>query len=118
MHQRTLGIDLGVKSPNVAVVWEERGHRLIEVLHFELSLPEIERVERAALRGMAEGTKLHVVLEKTYPSCEYVSKYFLNRGHEVSYAKPDQVKEGRKFLWRRVKTDERDALVMANRQGL
>jgi transposase len=113
MHQRTLGIDLGVKSTNVAVVWEEQEHRLIEVLRFELSLPEIKRVEEVALRGMAEGTKLHVVLEKTYPGCEYVSKYFLNQGHKVSYAKPDQVKEGRKFLWRNVKTDERDAIVMA-----
>jgi len=113
MRERTLGIDLGVKSPNVAVVWEEQGHRLIEVLRFELSLPEIKRVEEVALCGMAEGTKLHVVMEKTYPSCKYVSEYFLKQGHKVSFGKPDQVKEGRKFLWRRVKTDERDALVMA-----
>jgi len=113
VHQRTLGIDLGVKSSNVGVIWEEQGHHLVEVVRFELSLQELERVERAALRGSAEGTQLHVVLEKTYPSCEYVSKYFINQGHKVSYGKPDQVKEGRKFLWRRVKTDERDAFVLA-----
>ena len=97
----------------MAVVWEEQGHHLVEVVRFDLSLEELERVERAALRGSSEGTQLHVVLEKTYPSCEYVSKYFINRGHKVSYGKPDQVKEGRKFLWRRVKTDERDAFVLA-----
>jgi transposase len=113
MQQRTLGVDLGVKSPNVAVVWEEQGQRLIKVICFELSLKELERVERAAVAGAPEGRKLHVVMEKTFPTCNYVSKFFLDRGHQVSYAKPDQVKEGRKFLWRKVKTDERDALVMA-----
>ena len=35
MHQRTVGIDLGVKSPDVAVVWEEEGQRIIEVIQFE-----------------------------------------------------------------------------------
>lgn len=113
MHQRTMGIDLGVKSPNVAVVWEEEGQRPIEVVKFDLFLKEFERLERAGLSGAAEGTKLHVVMEKTYPAYQYVSKFFLDRGHHVSYAKPDQVKEGRKFLWRKVKTDERDAFVMA-----
>ena len=113
MHQRTMGIDLGVKSLNVAVVWEDDGQRVIEVVKFDLLLKEFERLERAAMAGAAEGTKLHVVMEKTYPAYQYVSKYFLDRGHHVSYAKPDQVKEGRKFLWRKVKTDERDALVMA-----
>ena len=113
MHQRTLGVDLGVKSRHVAVVWQEEGQKLIEVLRFELLLEELGRVERAAMAGAAEGTKLHVVMEKTYPAYQYVSQFFLGRGHRVSYAKPDQVKEGRKFLWRKVKTDERDALVMA-----
>lgn len=65
------------------------------------------------LRGACKGTKLHVVMEKTFPTCEYVSGYFLARGYEVSYAKPDQVKEGRKFISRKVKTDGRDAYVMA-----
>lgn len=113
MHQRTVGIDLGVKSAHVAVVWEEEGQRIIEVIKFDLYLKELVRIERAAIAGASEGTKLHVVMEKTYPAYQYVSKFFLDRGHDVSYAKPDQVKEGRKFLWRKVKTDERDALVMA-----
>jgi transposase len=108
-----MGIDLGIQSPNVAVVLDETGEVLVERLYFELGVKEFERAERAALQGAVEGAKLHVVMEKTFPSYEYVSRYFLARGHDVSYAKPDQVKEGRKFLSRKVKTDVRDAWVMA-----
>jgi len=111
--KRTLGVDLGINAPCVAVGLDEQGEEVLEATRFELSLEELERVERGALRGAKPGTKLHVVMEKTFPSCEYVSGFFVSRGHKVSYAKPDQVKEGRRFLSRKVKTDARDAWVMA-----
>jgi transposase len=113
MEQRTMGIDLGIQSPNVAVVLDERGEEVESKLIFEMSKEEFQRVEQAALSGARDGTKLHVVMEKTFPTCEYVSEYFLGQGHAVSYAKPDQVKEGRKFISRKVKNDVRDAFVMA-----
>jgi transposase len=106
-------VDLGINAPSVAVGLDEQGKEVLQAVRFELSLEELEAVERAALRGAEPGTKLHVVMEKTFPSCEYVSGFFRMRGHAVSYAKPDQVKEGRKFLSRKVKTDARDAMVMA-----
>ncbi len=37
MEQRTMGIDLGIQSPNVAVVLDERGEELVSKLSFELS---------------------------------------------------------------------------------
>ncbi len=110
---RTLGVDLGINAPCVAVGLDEQGEETLGATRFELSFEELERVEQAALRGAEPGAKLHVVMEKTFPSCEYVSGFFASRGHKVSYAKPDQVKEGRKFLSRKVKTDARDAWVMA-----
>jgi transposase len=108
-----MGIDLGIQARSVAVVLDERGEVLVDGLGFELSVEELERVERAALENAESGTKLHVVIEKTFPTCEYVSGFFSARGHEVSFAKPDQVKEARKFLSPKVKTDRRDAWVMA-----
>jgi transposase len=111
--KRTLGVDLGINAPCVAVGLDEQGTEVLEATRFELSFEELEWVEQAALGGAKPGTKLHVVMEKTFPSCEYVSGFFASRGHKVSYAKPDQVKEGRKFLSRKVKTDARDAWVMA-----
>jgi len=113
MNRRTMGIDLGIQAPSVAVVLDERGEVLVDGLRFELSLENLEQAERVALESAAPGTKLHVVIEKTFPSCEYVSGFFSRRGHEVSFAKPDQVKEARRFLSPKVKTDRRDALVLA-----
>lgn len=113
MIRRTMGIDLGIQAPSVAVLLDEQGEVIVDGLRFELSVEELERVERSALEGATSGTSLHVVIEKTFPSCDYVSGFFIGRGHEVSFAKPDQVKEARKFLSPKVKTDRRDAFVLA-----
>ena len=113
MNQRTMGIDLGINAPSVAVVLDERGDVLVRGMRFEVTVEELARVERSALEGAPLGAKVHVVIEKTFPTCEFVSGFFSSRGHEVSFAKPDQVKEGRKFYSRKVKTDERDAYVLA-----
>jgi transposase len=106
-------VDLGISAPSVAVGLDEQGNEVLKAVWFELGMEGLERVEQGALEGTQPGTKLHVVMEKTFPSCVYVSKFFKSRGHKVSYAKPDQVKEGRKFVSRKVKTDARDAWVMA-----
>ncbi len=113
MKHRVLGVDLGIQAPSVAMVAETDGTILGNAVRFELSIDELERVEASALEGAKEGTKLHVVMEQTYPTSEYVSAFFLARGHEVSFAKPNQVKEFRKCLSPKVKTDEVDAYVMA-----
>jgi transposase len=113
VEKRILGVDLGINAPSVAVGLDEHGNEVLKAVRFELGLEELERVEQAVLRDAKPDTNLHVVMEKTFPSCVYVSKFFKSRGHKVSYAKPDQVKEGRKFLSRKVKTDARDAWVMA-----
>ncbi len=91
MHQRTVGIDLGVDSLHVAVVWEEDGQRIIEVIKFDLYLKELVRIERAAIAGSAEGTELYVVMEKTYPAYQYVSKFFLDRCPYISISRVDAV---------------------------
>ena len=108
-----MGIDLGIQAPSVAVVLDEEGKVLVDGLSFELSAEGLERVEHSALEGVAEGTKLHVVIEKTFPTCEFVSRFFNGRGHRVSYAKPDQVKRARQFISPKVKPERRDAYVLA-----
>lgn len=113
MLSRVLGLDLGIRAPSVAVVADDRGNVIGKTLRFELDVNEMAVVEQAALSGAPEGTKLHVVMEKTYPTCEFVSAFFKSRGHKVSFAKTDQVKEFRKCYSRKVKTDERDAYVLA-----
>ncbi len=68
MQQRTLGIDLGIQSPSVAVVMDEQGEAVVGGLPFELSVEGLERVEQAAVREAAPGSKLHVVMEQTFPT--------------------------------------------------
>ena len=63
-------------------------------------------LEVTALEGAKEGTKLHVVMEQTYPTSEYVTAFFLARGHASR-------NRTRKCLSPKVKTDEVDAFVMA-----
>lgn len=109
---RIVGVDLGVKSKSVSVVLNG-SREVIKSLRFALSVEELERVEREALEGSEDGTRLLVVMEKTFPTCMMVSRYFLSGGHQVSYAKPDQVKQFRKALYPKAKTDEKDAYVMA-----
>lgn len=113
MEHRVVGIDLGIQAPSVAMVAETDGRIIGAAIRFELDVEELERVEALALTGAKEGTKLHVVMEQTYPTSEYVSAYFIAQGHKVSFAKPDQVKEFRKCLSPKVKTDAVDAYVMA-----
>ena len=113
MKHRVVGVDLGIRAPSVAVVAETDGTILGKALRFKLSVDELERVEAEALEGAEQGVKLHVVMEASYPTSEYVSAFFRGRGHEVSFAKPNQVKEFRKCLSPKVKTDEVDAYVMA-----
>lgn len=113
MEHRVLGMDLGIQAPSVAVIVDTDGTVQGKAVRFELGVDELERVEAIALAGAKEGTKLHVVMEQTYPTSEYVSAFFQSRGHEVSFAKPNQVKEFRKCLSPKVKTDEVDAYVMA-----
>ncbi len=113
MKHRVVGIDLGIRAPSVAMVAEVDGTIIGNAVRFELGIDELERVEVAGLEGAKEGTKLHVVMEQTYPTSEYVTAFFLGRGHKVSFAKPNQVKEFRKCLSPKVKTDEVDAFIMA-----
>ncbi len=113
MKHRVVGIDLGIRAPSVAMVADTDGTIIGNAVRFELGIDELERVEVAGLEGAKEGTKLHVVMEQTYPTSEYVTAFFLARGHKVSFAKPNQVKEFRKCLSPKVKTDEVDAFIMA-----
>ena len=76
MKRRMLGVDLGIRAPSVAVIANEEGEVISGGIRFELDVKELARVEQEALRGAAEGTKLHVVMEKTFPTCQYVSAFF------------------------------------------
>ena len=113
MKHRVLGLDLGIRAPSVAVVADTEGTIIGNAVRFELGIDELERVEVGALKGAKESSKLHVIMEQTYPTSEYVTAFFLTRGHKVSFAKPDQVKAFRKCLSPKVKTDDVDAYVMA-----
>ena len=113
MKYRVLGLDLGIRAPSVAVVADTDGTIIGNTVRFELGIDELKGVEVAALKDAKEGTKLHVIMEQTYPTSEYVTAFFLGRGHKVSFAKPNQVKEFRKCLSPKVKTDDVDAYVMA-----
>src|SRR5450755_507877 len=80
--RRLVGIDLGIASRHSVRVLEADG----QVVCRSSCVPTVESlsaVERAALAGAPEGTRLAVVFEPTGPAWLPVAVFFARRGHAV-----------------------------------
>src|SRR5260370_10489475 len=82
VSRRLVGIDLGIASRHSVRVLEADG----QVVCRSSCVPTVESlsaVERAALAGAPEGTRLAVVFEPTGPAWMPVAVFFARRGHSV-----------------------------------
>ena len=80
--RRLVGIDLGIASRHSVWVLEADGR----VVCRSSCVPAVESlalVERAALEGAQEGTRLAVVFEPTGPAWMPIAVFFARRGHDV-----------------------------------
>ena len=111
-ERRRLGIDLGVSSKHTVVVLRGDGS-LVCRRSCVPTRDSLLEVERAALRGAPEGTRLEVVMEPTGPAWLPVAVFFQTRGHVVFRASSAQSADLRRFLSRHAKSNRIDADALA-----
>jgi len=110
--QRVVGIDLGITSAHTAVVLASDGSEVCR----RRCVPTVESLgalEAAALGGVPEGTRLHVVLEPTGPAWLPVAVFFARRGHRVDRVPSAKAADLRRFLSRHAKSNGIDAKTLA-----
>ena len=110
--RRLVGIDLGIASRHSVRVLEADG----QVVCRSSCVPtaqSLTAVERAALAGAPEGTKLEVVFEPTGPAWMPVAVFFARRGHAVFRVSSAKAADLRRFLRRHAKSNGIDAETLA-----
>jgi transposase len=112
VRRRLVGIDLGIASRHSVRVLEADG----QVVCRSSCVPTAEslaRVERAALAGAPEGTRLEIVFEPTGPAWMPVAVFFARRGHAVFRVSSAKASDLRRFLRRHAKSNGIDAETLA-----
>ncbi len=113
MHERRLvGIDLGITSAHIAQVIREDGSKVCRRNCWP-RLDSLQELERAALAGASEGTRLEVVVEPTGPAWRPIAVYFSSRGHLVYRVSSTKAHDLRRYLSRHAKSNNIDALTLA-----
>ena len=110
--RRLVGVDLGIASAHTVRVLDGHGN----VVAKRRAWPTVESlsdIERAALAGTAEGTRLEVVMEPTGPAWLPIAVFFTSRGHVVHRVSSAKSHDLRKFLSRHTKTNGIDADTLA-----
>jgi transposase len=110
--RRLVGIDLGIASRHSVRVLEADGQAVCR----SSCVPTVESlagVERAALAGAPEGTRLAVVFEPTGPAWMPIAVFFAGRGHAVFRVSSARAADLRKFLHRHAKSNGIDAETLA-----
>jgi transposase len=110
--RRLVGIDLGIASRHSVRVLEADG----TVVCRSSCVPAVESlagVERVALAGAPEGTRLAVVFEPTGPAWMPIAVFFAARGHDVYRVSSAKAADLRRFLRRHAKSNGIDAETLA-----
>ena len=110
--RRLVGIDLGIASRHSVRVLEADG----TVVCRSSCVPTVESlagVERAALAGAPEGTRLAVVFEPAGPAWMPIAVFFARRGHDVYRVSSAKAADLRRFLRRHAKSNGIDAETLA-----
>jgi hypothetical protein len=97
--RRLVGIDLGIASKHSVRVLEADG-RVVCRASCVPTVASLAAVERAALAGAAEGTRLSVAFEPTGPAWLPVAVFFARRGHAVYRVSSAKAADLRRFLRR------------------
>jgi hypothetical protein len=101
--RRLVGIDLGIASRHSVRVLEADG-RVVGRSSCVPTVASLAAVERAALAGAPEGTRLEVVFEPAGPAWLPVAVFFARRGHAVFRVSSAKAADLRRFLRRHAKT--------------
>jgi transposase len=110
--RRLVGVDLGIASRHSVRVLDAGG----QVVCRSSCVPTVDSlagVERAALAGAPEGTRLEVVFEPTGPAWLPVAVFFARRGHAVYRVSSAKAADLRRFLRRHAKSNGIDAETLA-----
>ena len=110
--RRLVGIDLGIASAHTVRVLDETGTTLAK-RKAHPTVESLEEVERAALAGCPEGTRLEVIVEPTGPAWLPIAVFFSSRGHVVFRVSSAKASDLRKFFSRHTKTNGIDADTLA-----
>jgi transposase len=110
--RRLVGIDLGIASRHSVRVLEADG-RLVCRASCVPAVESLTLVERAALAGAPEGTRLAVVFEPTGPAWMPIAVFFARRGHDVYRVSSAKAADLRRFLHRHAKSNGIDAETLA-----
>jgi len=111
-HRRLVGIDLGIATAHTVRVLDGEG----TIVAKRKALPAREslaEVERAALAGCPDGTRLEVVIEPTGPAWLPIAVFFTARGHTVFRVSSQKAADLRRFLSRHAKSNSIDADTLA-----
>jgi transposase len=112
VSRRLAGIDLGIASRHSVRVLGADGQAVCR----SSCVPAVESlaaVERAALAGAPEGTRLAVVFEPTGPAWMPIAVFFAGRGHGVYRVSSAKAAGLRRFLRRHAKPNGIDAETLA-----
>ena len=110
--RRLVGIDLGIASKHSVRVLEADGQMVCRASCVP-TVASLSAVERAALAGAPEGTRLAVVFEPTGPAWLPVAVFFARRGHAVFRVSSAKAADLRRFLRRHAKSNGIDAETLA-----
>ena len=110
--RRLVGIDLGIASRHSVRVLEADG-RLVCRSSCVPAVESLTLMERAALAGAPEGTRLAVVFEPTGPAWLPIAVFFARRGHDVYRVSSAKAADLRRFLRRHAKSNGIDAETLA-----
>jgi len=110
--RRLVGIDLGIASRHAVRVLEADG-RLVCRASCVPAVESLAAVERAALAGAPEGTRLAVVFEPTGPAWMPIAVFFARQGHDVYRVSSAKAADLRRFLRRHAKSNGIDAETLA-----
>jgi hypothetical protein len=100
--RRLVGIDLGIASRRSVRVLEADG-QVVCRLSCVPAVESLVAVERAALAGTPDGTRLAVVFEPTGPAWMPIAVFFAGRGHSVYRVPSAKAADLRRFLRRHAK---------------
>ncbi len=111
-ERRLVGIDLGIASAHTVRVLDGDGQTVARRRCWP-TVDSLEEVERGALAGTAEGTRLEVVIEPTGPAWLPIAVFFTTRGNVVHRVSSAKAADLRRFLSRHAKSIGIDADTLA-----
>jgi len=110
--RRLVGIDLGIASAHTVRVIDQAGETIAE-RKCPPRVDSLGEVERCALGGAEEATRLEVIMAPTGPAWLPIAVFFASRGHAVFRVSSAKASDLRKFFSRHTKTNGIDAETLA-----